>query len=467
MILGSLLLLTLSSCTITDDGEFKLTWLFWAILGAIVILFIAAVNSEKPDENKKKEQDRLWEERRDYWQSKSEIRVTPKSYQDNTSGDIHSIEINSVKSPSPTNVNNIVQVNNIEDDEDELPFELPFEVAGLFYRDIEGHAAARLLEKGDTLILRAEKNNPYDKNAVQVFTIQGILIGYVPKLISKIVKENLSHLENCEVTSVSLDDIPHVRVIASFDEGEYTQPEFIPEELQLSAEDRMRDLTSGKSRRANFWQVDETVRGTFEESPEAIARAKALKMGDQVILKRVNPSEFYESRIDVYTTDGVMVGFIDGDRWLFNNLDKLYKAMIVATLNSYPVLSVGSFFDKTVMPDQPPVFETSAALYQGAYPQLITAEKLKRDDPHKALELALPVANRETGIGAKFLCCQCYRNLGDYESERIMIKRILERIETISPENAEISEYYSAKNKLDTMLRRLKTVENKINNSRK
>ena len=100
--------------------------------------------------------------------------------------------------------------------------------------------------------------------------------------------------------------------------------------------------------------------------------------------------------------------------------------------------------------------------YSGPYPELQEAESLKRTDPEAALLIALPIAAKEKGMKAKFLCCQIYRLQKDYEAERRMIVRILNHMDSVNPEEILQEDLYHMKSQRPTILQRLNTVESRI-----
>lgn len=62
-------------------------------------------------------------------------------------------------------------------------------VAGMYYRNMDIIEGA--VEENDIVLLKREKNNPYDKNAILVATEKGYVIGYVPKQDNHILKQLL------------------------------------------------------------------------------------------------------------------------------------------------------------------------------------------------------------------------------------------------------------------------------------
>ncbi len=54
-----------------------------------------------------------------------------------------------------------------------------FYVAGFVY--YEGETVISSLKDGDELIIKQEPGNPYDRRALEIFTIGNVKLGYVPR----------------------------------------------------------------------------------------------------------------------------------------------------------------------------------------------------------------------------------------------------------------------------------------------
>ncbi len=111
--------------------------------------------------------------------------------------------------------------------------------------------------------------------------------------------------------------------------------------------------------------------------------------------------------------------------------------------------------------------KTAGSLACARNPEIREGEKLKYSDPRKALEILLPICDIEKGNYVKHVCLQCYRNLKDYESERKMIHRILERIDEIQPDECDPLEYSNIKGSEDTYYKRLNFVNKRIESIKK
>lgn len=351
-----------------------------------------------------------------------------------------------------------------------VPKKITFEVKGTYYRTEEEKEEARWVEVGDTLVLEHELFNEYSENAVLVCTINGIAIGYVEKKYSRKVCENIDHIAECKVIKKTNHDIPFITAEIYFSEEECEQVDYIPEEFQITPADQMRRLVTGIGEEPKYKIVGSLVKGTYELPREAIVRAKKLKQGERVMLIKQDPTKYYPNRINVYTTDNVLVGFISNfyAKSIYENFDKIVETFVESPmhggLGGY-YLNLNIFFQRGVEIKDCLV---NGMFWDGVYAELKEATEIKRENPQGALELALPITDKEKGIDAKFLCCQCYRLMKRYEEERAMIIRIIDRIESLEPDDLEPFECESLKkHKLPVIYKRLKTVDTRLINQAK
>lgn len=342
------------------------------------------------------------------------------------------------------------------------------EVKGTFYRSRLDISAARFLEVGDRLILVPELENAYDTNAVKICTVKGAHIGYVQSDLSKFVKDNLSHVSDCRVTKISKHEIPFINASIHFSSIECQQPEFIPKRFQVSAEDELINLVSTEKfdsldvfdKKITVKEINLQVEGIYERDVEIIKKTKSLKKGDKVNLKKAVRNEYLPDRLDVYTEDGTLIGYIcqlDKEH-LFELYEKIVNASVISPIKGYNTETITI----SVILSEDENYSSLIHIGCGPYPQLRYADSIKREDTGTALEIALPIAEKEKGINAKFLCCQCYRLIKDYESEKEMIIRIINRIDSISDEEISPIDYYVMKKRVPEILKRLNTVESRI-----
>lgn len=355
------------------------------------------------------------------------------------------------------------------------PCTIAFEVKGTNFRTDSEIQAARFLEKGDTLILVPEPDNAVDPNAVKVYNINGVHIGYVQKNLSAFVFERIDHVESCKVKKVSKHDIPFIDVELKISASQKAQPDFIPKEYQITAEDQMLSLGTprySEIKNSAYGYAIRTVKGTYELSNQSITRAKALVQGERIVLKKIEPTKYFPNRIDIYTKDNICVGYIS-DRLgsdLYTHFEEIKEVFVDMPMSEsdYNHFAIRIIIPETIEKECTPFGITTSIIseYDGPYPELAEADSIKRTDTEKALQLILPIAHKERGIEAKFMCCQCYRLLKDYESEERMIQKIIHTIETIDKNFVSPNMYWSLKRSLPIMQKRLNTVQTRLANRR-
>jgi hypothetical protein len=82
-----------------------------------------------------------------------------------------------------------------------------FNVAGITFEDRAVSLAT--MSVGDTVMLVAERTNRFDPHAIRVTTAGGSLLGYVPKLLTGVIRD-------CESNTATVTEIdaafPYIRV---------------------------------------------------------------------------------------------------------------------------------------------------------------------------------------------------------------------------------------------------------------
>lgn len=68
---------------------------------------------------------------------------------------------------------------------------LMFEVAGLSYRPKEAQERAEILMSNESVYLEKEPTNPYDSNAIKVYSSDHVHLGYVPKYLCSEILEKM------------------------------------------------------------------------------------------------------------------------------------------------------------------------------------------------------------------------------------------------------------------------------------
>ena len=68
---------------------------------------------------------------------------------------------------------------------------LMFELAGLSYRSKEAKERAEILMSNESVYLEKEPTNPYDSNAIKVYSFDHVHLGYVPKYLCSEILEKM------------------------------------------------------------------------------------------------------------------------------------------------------------------------------------------------------------------------------------------------------------------------------------
>lgn len=99
-------------------------------------------------------------------------------------------------------------------------------INGTSYRPSKDICAARMLEKGDIVILRRELDNEHDRNAIQVLTRTGNIIGYVEKEFSALLAENFDRI-SATVESIKHRELPFISIKVTVSDTPVTQPQIV------------------------------------------------------------------------------------------------------------------------------------------------------------------------------------------------------------------------------------------------
>ena len=98
--------------------------------------------------------------------------------------------------------------------ESERIWEANFSIAGWQY--YKGESILQTLRIGNTVILRAELNNRYDPNAVEIFIERDereLKLGYVPRYLSLDIKSRIEIRQvRVTISSISPSEPPHNKV---------------------------------------------------------------------------------------------------------------------------------------------------------------------------------------------------------------------------------------------------------------
>jgi len=81
-------------------------------------------------------------------------------------------------------------------------------IAGFYY--YEGEKVVKRLRKNEPLVLKREPENPYDENAIEVYTKDGVKLGYIPRSLNPVPAALMDEKKRltAEVMEVNLPPTP-------------------------------------------------------------------------------------------------------------------------------------------------------------------------------------------------------------------------------------------------------------------
>lgn len=346
-------------------------------------------------------------------------------------------------------------------------------VKGTSYRSSKDICAARLLEKGDAIILRQEPDNEHDSNAIQVMTRTGNVIGYVEREYSALLSQNFDRL-TASVESIRNRELPFISIKVSINDYPTSKPGIVIDPNQMTASERMMVLedivkTSKPSRPlvsipVGYHSIGCVISWTDELPRENILRAKKCKEGDPVKLM-LNSQSRYKDRIEVYTEDDVLIGFIDEEAnpGFASVIEKLVSPYI-QSYQSFNRMMIGFLCPSEICDYLP----SPQGFYNYPYKEVGEAQYMAKEDPLSALDMIQYAIDHEKGIAAKEVAMTCYWHLKDWESRRAMAQRMIDTIESIPEDELDGFTYNLYHTSTIPELRKnIETCDKKINSKKK
>ena len=320
-----------------------------------------------------------------------------------------------------------------------LPESIDVKVKGTSYRSIDEIAAARMCDVGDTMILEPEPENEVDPNAIKVYTIEGAHIGYVESAYAPLVNLGIKHIKSCVISKYISHEVPYIYLKIEFSKNEAQQPQFIKKEYQCTAEDKIRQLRTKPIESYQYNSRSMAVQDLYERSREVIAKARACRSGDKIILRKGESSEAYPERIDVYLADGTYLGHghVRDSKDIYRHFDEIVDTIVDAPISKETsdrlivrvIFPAGiDLFDKSL----PFISTTHGSFYDGAYQEVRMTRDIRRTDPAAALDILLPIAEKERGYEASEECIACYYQLKMWQERIDIIRKTIDRIDNLT-----------------------------------
>lgn len=318
------------------------------------------------------------------------------------------------------------------------------------------------------MILQREPNNEYDQFAIKVLTRTGNFIGYVEKERSRMLSERFDYAR-AEVASIRRTEIPFIDIKVSFAKYPQLQPRIETNPENLSPSERMmilgeiiKDEEPAKTTNqipSDYYQYGFNISWTEELPRENIIRAKQCKTGDKLKLA-VQQSSRYPGRIEVYTDDNILIGFIDEEAAL--GLAEIFDK--ISTVSIYSSDGIGKLSGICYIPSY---FAKSLPIPHGffdfPYKEVRDASYIAKEDPNMALDMIQYAIAHEKGIYAKEVALKCFWHLKDWESRRAMAVRMLDTIESINEDELSTFEYQLLKTrKVPELIKIIETCDKRL-----
>jgi hypothetical protein len=86
-----------------------------------------------------------------------------------------------------------------EDEGSEIERGIVTKITGVTHDNLDGSSRQAIIARcqdGDALLLRREPHNPFDRNAIAVFTVGGAQIGYLPRDCAARLQPTVRHARN-------------------------------------------------------------------------------------------------------------------------------------------------------------------------------------------------------------------------------------------------------------------------------
>lgn len=344
------------------------------------------------------------------------------------------------------------------------------ELKGISYRDQNGIGAARLLEKGDGLILQREFDNEHDPFAIKVLTRAGNFIGYVSQDYSESLARQFEYL-TAKVASIKHSEIPYIDLQILISDKPTPQPTIETNPNKLSASERMmvlEKISDGSDYRnkipTGFAQLGFKISWTEELPRVNILRAKACRPGDSLRLVS-QMSARYPGRIEIYTIDDILIGYIDEEQYpeLYKHMDKIQHAVVHSTEELDRICGT-LCLPKQILFSMPPV----CGYFDFPYKEVAQASYMAKENPSRALEILQYAIDNEKGINAKEVALKCYWHLKDWAARKDMALRMQHVIDSMNSDELTPFKYQLYKTRTyQNLLKIIETCDKKMQPKKK
>lgn len=195
-------------------------------------------------------------------------------------------------------------------------------------------------------------------------------------------------------------------------------------------------------------KVNFAVKGAIYRSDADIDAARNVCVGDELTLIHEPHNDHDTFAMMVLTSDGHHIGYVEKkySMCFFVYKDDIYKCVVTkVTSDDIPFIYADAYLpsDARTPEDEMRVqkmmskngqyvgngisvkITTDRSLAHEANPDLELAEKLKYNEPEKAVDIFLSCAADESGLYSLHQACFCYRKMKAYDKEKELIQQII------------------------------------------
>ena len=195
-------------------------------------------------------------------------------------------------------------------------------------------------------------------------------------------------------------------------------------------------------------KINFAVKGTSYRSQTNINAARNIRVGDELSIVHEPDNAKDTFAMMVLTSDGNHIGYVEKkySMCFFVYRDNIYKCVVTkVTGDDIPFIYADAYLPSDARTPEDDLrvqkmmskngqyvgkgvsvkITTERSLAHEANSDLELAEKLKYDEPEKAVEIFLSCAANESGLYSLHQACLCYRKMKAYDKEKELIQQII------------------------------------------
>lgn len=210
-----------------------------------------------------------------------------------------------------------------------------------------------------------------------------------------------------------------------------------------SSVERVKSSTPQNAKKVNF-----AIKGIIYRSEDCIEAARQVRVGDELSIVHEPDNAKDTFAMMVLTSDGSHIGYVEKkySMCFFVYRDNIYKCVVTkVTGDDIPFIYADAYLPSDARTPEDDLRVQKMMSKNGQYvgkgvsvkitterspaheanSDLELAEKLKYDEPEKAVEIFLSCAANESGLYSLHQACLCYRKMRAYDKEKELIQQII------------------------------------------